>query len=465
MRTSVLLFAGCLTLLGQNAAKTPVTAADLLNIRQVAAVAVAPDGSYAVYSVRTMFAEPATEAAAKAAGDTSYGYRTHLWRVGLNDPRAKPVQLTFGDRNDQISALSPDGKRLAFLRTENPSPVPGAPRPKAQVFILPLDSPGEAAAVTKLEFGALDAEWRPDSKALLVTSPIPISKLAGKPHFSIDRPARQYETYSKEQLEAARPDGDIASVRAWLYKNAHKDNPTLVTRMNFQGEQGLAPEMTIAQLFLVDLDNGNKATQLTKGFFPHTNARFSPDGKNIAYSSWPEGKTHPDRLRRGAVRIMTATGLDDHALLDDEEANFQFIRFHPSGSHLLVSASNPADYIYQQPKLVLSPLDGRGLRTFSDEWDATPQGVEFDGNDAVLFTSPWHGGFPLMRMSTSGGTAQPLIDAPAGVQAFATGGGRIVYAHYRRQPQRVVRAREGWGDASPHGPQRELGCQAESCPA
>ncbi len=427
MRTYVLLLAGCLTLLGQDTAKTPITAADLLRIRQVASIAVANDGSFAVYAVRSIFAEPAADAA-KANGDTNYGYRTHLWRVALNDPQAKPVQLTFGDRNDQISALSPDGRRLAFLRTDNPSSAPGAPRPKPQVFLLPVDSPGEAVAVTKFEQGAVDVEWRPDGKALLVTSAIPLSKLEGKPHFSIDRPARQYETYTKEELAAARPDGDLASVRAWLYKNALKDNPTLITRMNFEGEQGLAPEMTVPELFLIDLEQDNKSTQLTKNFYPHINARFSPDGKTIVYSSTPDGRTHPDRLRRGAVRTMTASGSDDHAVLDDEAHNFQFVRFSPDGSRLLVLVANPDDLIYQQPRLALAGLDGKLARTFSDSWDATPQGTDFDGGAAVLFTSPWHGGFPLMRMSTSGGEARPLIEAPAGVQIFAAGGGRIVYA-------------------------------------
>jgi dipeptidyl aminopeptidase/acylaminoacyl peptidase len=423
MRTLTLLLAGLLSLYAQEGGKTAITAADLLKIKQVGQIEVAPDGSFAVYSVRSMYADVPKEGAPKDA-DVTYGYRSHLWRVDLNAAVAKPVQLTFGDRNDTTSALSPDGRTLAFVRLENAAPPQ---RPKPQVFLLRLDVPGEAQPVTKLEQGVGSVAWRPDGKALLVSSEIPLSKIEGTPQFSMDRPGREYESYTKEQLAAAKPDGDLAQVRAWLHKNGQRDNPTVITRMNFLGEQGLAPEMAISQLFLVELDKENKTTQLTKVFRTHGNAQWTPDGKWVFYTSWPEGKQHPDRVRRSAVRVMKADGTEDHAVLDDEKRSWQLVRVSLDGSQLLTLVSDPKEGIYSQGKLALTSLDGKTVKTLAADWDAGPQGADFLDASSVVFVSGWQGGMPLLRARASGKT-EVLTENGTGVQAMAVGGGKVVYA-------------------------------------
>ncbi|WP_321470892.1 S9 family peptidase [uncultured Paludibaculum sp.] len=425
MRLLCLLLLGLVPLAGQTV-KTRITAADLLKIRQVTQVDVAANGNFAVYGVRSMFADEGKEGKDGKDGETHYGYRTHLWRVDLNDPAAQPVQLTFGDRNDSPAGLSSDGKLLAFLRTENAADVASKAKPKTQVFLLTMDTPGEAQAVTNLEQGATAVVWRPDGKALLVSSAIPLSKIEGVPPYSLDRPGREYESYTKEQLEAARPDGDLAQIRAWLYKNGQKDNPTVVTRMNFLGEQALAPEMTVTQLFVVDLVAGNKVTQITKGFLPHNNPQWSPDGQLIAYGSYPEGKQNPDRVRRGAVRLMDSAGNGDHAILDDEHHNWQVARFAPDGQHLLVTVSDPSDLIYAQPQLALTNLEGKDVKMLYSKWDASPQGVTYAVDGSILFTSGWQGGFPLLRLREA--QLETLIESPDGVQTFGTAAGKIVYA-------------------------------------
>src|SRR5579862_5197533 len=100
--SAVLAFASCA--LGAGDGKQPIVTTDLLKIRRVTEVVVAPDGSCAVYGVQSIQSDPP----AGSNADPAYSYRTHLFRVDLNDPSAKPVQLTFGERNDSGLALSPD---------------------------------------------------------------------------------------------------------------------------------------------------------------------------------------------------------------------------------------------------------------------------------------------------------------------------------------------------------------------
>ena len=139
------------------AGKQPITGADVLKIRNVASVAVAPDGSFAIYGVQSIQSEPAADPKA----EPTYRYRTNLWRIDLNDANARPEQLTFGDRSDSSPAIRPDGRTLAFVRVDTAAGAGARPRP--QVWLLPLRGPGEAQAVTKLENGATapdGSQWR-----------------------------------------------------------------------------------------------------------------------------------------------------------------------------------------------------------------------------------------------------------------------------------------------------------------
>ncbi len=76
-----------------------------------------PDGGSVVYALRRVRRDD---------------YESHLWRRAYRGGRAR--QLTRGRVRDGSPVLSPDGRRVAFVRT----PV-GDPDAVAQAWILPLD--------------------------------------------------------------------------------------------------------------------------------------------------------------------------------------------------------------------------------------------------------------------------------------------------------------------------------------
>ena len=102
--------------------------------------ALSPDGTLIAYVLRT----------ADATADRAV---TCLWRVGATD--GEPQQLTHGPA-DTAPAWSPDGERIAFLRS-------------GQVWVLPAGG-GEPQQLTSLPQGAGAPVWSPDGNRIAFTA-------------------------------------------------------------------------------------------------------------------------------------------------------------------------------------------------------------------------------------------------------------------------------------------------------
>lgn len=102
--------------------------------------ALSPDGNECLYVLRTCDAEADRNVRA-------------IWRVGTRTGR--PRQLTHGTA-DTSPAWSPDGGRIAFLRSRDEVP---------QIWLLPADG-GEAGQLTTLPLGAGAPVWSPDGSKI-----------------------------------------------------------------------------------------------------------------------------------------------------------------------------------------------------------------------------------------------------------------------------------------------------------
>lgn len=125
--------------------KREIAIEDLLRLKFVADPQMSPDGSRVAFTVKTVDAE-------------KNRYLSHLWTVEVATGAAR--QFTCGEVSDGSPRWSPDGKRIAFLRTEDKD---------TQIWMIPTDG-GEARQLTQLGEGGIGApEWSPDGKQMAFT--------------------------------------------------------------------------------------------------------------------------------------------------------------------------------------------------------------------------------------------------------------------------------------------------------
>ncbi|MHC4416736.1 MAG: prolyl oligopeptidase family serine peptidase [Planctomycetota bacterium] len=414
------------------AAPEPIVTTDLARIRTVASIDVAADGSKAVFAVRSIAKTPIPEAQGAGRGQAAYANRSHLFGLDLYDPRAEPRQLTFGDRRDGAPELSPDGRRIAFVRGGEDD---GG---KPQVWVMRADG-GEARQITTLEHGAGSVRWSPDGRRLLVGSSLPIDEIEGVPPYPSERPRRAWKDAAAGGAVEPRPDGSRQEIRAWLAANARELNPTVIARLHFQDELELRGRMEFGQLFLVDPDDPElPPSRITDGFFGHHQSVFMPDGRSIVYASKKTSDVHPDRVRGTDLWRVSVGGGDDRRLLALDGWSVSHPRPSADGSVIAFIGRRLDEPTYRQWQLGLAPAEGGDeIRpvwlTNEETLDASVYDFKWHhARSALLLVTEMRGGFPLMTISRGLLEPAPLVERqeglPVGVHAFDVGGAAIVYA-------------------------------------
>src|ERR1044071_4067896 len=122
--------------------KRAFTIEDLYRVRGVGDLSLSPDGNTVLFTVVT--------------SDLAHAKRTtRIWIMNADGANAR--ELTHGDA-DTSPHFSPDGKTIAFLRSDN-------------LYLLPLGG-GEAKQLTTLSTGVGDPLWSPDGKSIVFASDV-----------------------------------------------------------------------------------------------------------------------------------------------------------------------------------------------------------------------------------------------------------------------------------------------------
>ncbi len=171
-------------------------------------------------------------------------YRSHLWWIPL--PAGRPRPLTTGPVRDSWPRISPDGRRVLFLRAR-----PDARQPTAAVMVMELTG-GEPWPVARPPHGAGAPCWAPDGSRIAYAAPV------DPPRFLVGA--------------GTGTDG--------------RRTPTArrITRIDWRLD-GVGHLDRRDHLFVVVARPGARPRQLTRGDFDVREPSFSADGSSVLISA------------------------------------------------------------------------------------------------------------------------------------------------------------------------------------
>jgi dipeptidyl aminopeptidase/acylaminoacyl peptidase len=224
-----------------------ITEKDLFKFTWVADPQISPDGTTVAFVRVTV-------------NEKDNRYETSIFAVPSAGGGA-PRRLTSGTR-DTTARWSPDGKRLAFVRSVDKD---GKAQP-AQVYLLQMDG-GEARAITAVAGGASNPVWSPDGGRIAFTSATGVTEV--------------------KKSDDPKPAPD------------HKSDVEVVTRAVYRanGNPGYVDNDHRAHIFTIAVpgaDAGSAAssaltpptpTQITDGEFSEGGMQWSTDGSHIYFTS------------------------------------------------------------------------------------------------------------------------------------------------------------------------------------
>jgi len=343
-----------------DAARRVPTVDDLLTIKSVSGTQISPDGKWIAYTVNY--------------GDFKQdGFITQIWLVE-SDSR-KTFQLTRGERSSTNPRWSPDGQWLAFLsnRLED----------KNQIFVI-NPAGGEGQQLTKSETAIGNFAWSEDGKTIAYTATEPT------PQILKDR---------KEYLG----DYDVVRngysyVQLWTLNVAEAMNAPIV---------------------------GKQRTR--KKDFSIDSFSWSPDGSSIVFSA----TLNPD-LIQGVTSDIYLLKLGDDAVkkIVAQPGPDNGPRFSPDGKQIVFSSAlGNTMYFASNSRLAVVPIDGGTPRSITDAFDENPGLIEWK-SDGVYFTGLQKTASHLFRVDPATGKITRISkpdELMAGSISLSRAGDRLAF--------------------------------------
>jgi dipeptidyl aminopeptidase/acylaminoacyl peptidase len=259
---------------------------------------------------------------------------TDVWMISWDG--ATNLKLTSSPESESSPRWSPDGKYLAF--TSGRQDGKGG-----QVWLLDRRG-GEASRITEIKGGVSSYTWSPDASRLAVL-------------------VRDADTDTAE----------------------NKTKPIVIDRYQFKSDSRGYLDRRRNHIYLFDVAS-RKLDSLTIGDFDDSNARWSPDGKLLAFSSNREGED-PDRTDNTDIYVVEAKkGAIPRRLTTWGGSDSGPVAWSPDGKWIAYyQGSETKMGAYNQNTLALISVNGGEPRLLATSLDRDPAGGEFTPDGKYIY--------------------------------------------------------------------------------
>ena len=280
-----------------------------LDIESVSGPQISPDGSRIVY--------------------------TRGWVDKMNDRRESSIWVmnADGSRNhflvDGSSPVwSPDGTRIAYTARGEPE--------GSQIFVRWMDDQGATTQITRVENGPSSLAWSPDGEWIAFSMSVD-----AEPAWSVSPPGR--------------PDG-----ATWT------EAPKVVTRADYRADGRGFIDDGWRHVFVVPAEGGT-ARQLTDGEWDHSAAEWTPDGRELLFSSlrtpdaelsWRESEIYSVDVATGRITQLTTRRGQDSGPVPS-----------PDGRLIAYRGSDYHTDTYRNSGIYVMGRDGSSPRLVSGDFD------------------------------------------------------------------------------------------------
>ncbi len=311
MKTLLALFALTLVVSTATAQSHVPTLDELITLKSVNGTQISPDGKWVAYTVNY--------------GDFKQdAFVTQIWVA--NTGTGKSLQLTRGEKSSTNPRWSADGQWLAFLsnRIED----------KNQIFVIDPNG-GEAQQLTKSETAINNFAWSEDGKTIAYSATEPPSQ-----------PLKDRKEYY----------GDYDVVHAgYNYVHIWTLDVAEAMKSPMAGKQ-----RTKKKDFSVD------------------SFSWSPDGSTIVFSA----TVNPDLIQSETADIYLLKLSDDSVKkIVDQDGPDNVPRFSPDGKQIVFSTAMGAKhYFMTNGRLAIVGVDGGKPKSITDSFDENPGLIEWNRN-------------------------------------------------------------------------------------
>jgi dipeptidyl aminopeptidase/acylaminoacyl peptidase len=317
--------------------------AEALRVARVSGPRISPDGTRVAYLV--------AENQMEKEKDTPWKSVTQMWVVPTVGPATAARQFTRGEKSVSNLAWSPDGKVLAF--TMDAGEKEDA---KAQVWFMYSDG-GEPWQVTKHKSGVKGFQFSPDGKTLLLTATVP--------------PSDEEEKRTKQKDDAVVVDHDFKMAHVWTWNIATSEEK-----------------------------------QITKGDFTVSDARWSPDGTRVTFTTNPTPRTDDNSLQTAWVLELTSG--KQRKVVETPDPT-QTARWSPDGKWIAYLSS--AGLVVYQVNLFVVDANGGKPRKASNSFELNAgEPIWSQDGTTIYFSSDDHEAMKVFAADVAAGTVRALTD-------------------------------------------------------